>query len=162
MPAERPLRPDPTPDDAALAKTLMAESVTATLAVIGLDDLPYTALTPPGLTADGQLLVLASDLSVHGKALKADGRLSLLFTGAIDPDHPLTAPRLTISGRAVLAEPSDRESYLACQPSAALYFDFGDMQLYLIKMVSAHLVAGFGRAVSIPPVMLKISLAPIP
>jgi putative heme iron utilization protein len=162
MPAERPLRPDATLDDAALAKTLMAEAITATLAVIGVDDLPYTALTAHGLTAAGQPLVLASDLSAHGKALKADGRLSLLFTGGIDPGHPLTAPRLTISGRAVLAESMDRESYLACQPSAAHYFDFGDMCLYRIEMASAHLVAGFGRAVSIPPSMLKIRSATIP
>jgi len=140
----------------------MVESNNAALAVIVSTDLPYSALTAHALADDGVPLVLASDLSIHGHALKTDGRLSLLFTGNNDPARPLTTPRLTLLGRAIVAEPEDREPYLARQPGAKLYFDFGDMRLYRVEISSTHLVVGFGRAVSVSPAMLKIKYATIP
>ncbi len=148
------VRPEATAADAALARRLMAAADAAALAVIQPSGAPYTALTTPALAPDGAPLVLASDLSAHGEALAADGRASLLFWDAIDPAEPLRAARLTVAGRAGPATPEDRSAYLARRPAAHAYIDFGDMRLYRIGLESAHLVAGFGRAVALPTAML--------
>lgn len=153
--AEAADRPTPDDADAALARRLMAEAPAATLAVIDADGLPYAALTAPALAPDGAPLVLASDLAAHGRALRGDGRASLLFAGAVDPAKPLAAARLTVKGRAAPAQAGDREAYLARRPDAALYIDFGDMRLYRIAPTSAQLVAGFGRAAALPPDALR-------
>lgn len=147
--ADNSVRPAPTQEDAALARRLMAEASTATLAVIDGHGLPYAALTAPGLTDDGVPLVLASDLAAHGRALRDDGRASLLYAGQVDPTGPLKTARLTIQGRAATALPEDRAAYLARRPDAELYIDFGDMQLYRVEPSRAQLVAGFGRAVAL-------------
>jgi len=137
----------PSPDDLALAGRLMAEAPAATLAVIDADGMPYAALTAPARAEDGAPLALASDLGAHGRALKGDGRASLLFMGVVDPAQPLKTARLTVKGQAAPALPGDREAYLARRPDAELYIDFGDMRLYRIAPTGGQLVAGFGRAV---------------
>ena len=137
----------PSADDLALAARLMAEAPAATLGVITDDGMPYAALTAPARAQDGTPLTLASDLAAHGRALRGDGRASLLFAGAVDPDNALTTSRLTVIGQAEPAPAGDRDAYLARRPDAALYFDFGDMQLYRIRPTGGQLVAGFGRAV---------------
>lgn len=137
----------PSPDDLALAGRLMAETPGASLAVIAEDGMPYAALTAPARVTDGAPLTIASDLAVHGRALRADGRASLLFVGAVDPAKPLTTARFAVVGTAQPAEAGDREAYLARRPDAELYIDFGDMRLYRIAPIGGQLVAGFGRAV---------------
>ncbi len=141
--------PDPTPADRALARSLAANAVSAALAVIDADGLPYAALIAPGLAPDGTPLALVSDLAAHGRALAADGRASLLYAAPIDPANPLTGARLTLQGRAAPARPGDREAYLSRHPEAAVYIDFDDMRLYRFDILAARLVVGFGRAVTL-------------
>lgn len=148
------LRPPANDADARLALKLMAEAAAATLAVIDADGAPYAALTAPAFAADGSPVLLASDLSAHGRALAGDGRASLLFAAAVKPERPLAGARLTLQCRASPAGGEDRDAYLARRPEAARFVDFGDMRLYRLEIATAHLVAGFGRAVSIDPAAL--------
>ena len=160
MVADRPVRPEANAEDASLSAKLMQEALSATLAV-AVDGEPYAAFTAPALGADGAPLVLASDLSAHGRGLGAamavGGAASLLFSGVVNPRQPLKTARLTVQGTVLLSLDRDRAAYLAARPESLLYIDFGDMKLYRLALTSAHLAAGFGRAVTLDPEMIKLS-----
>lgn len=100
---------------------------------------------------DGTPLILISGLSAHTGALQADGRCSLLV-GEPGRGDPLAHPRLTFTGQARRIERDDahhdriRRRYLARQPKAALYADFGDFAFWRIEALRASLNGGFGRA----------------
>jgi len=153
--SDRPVRPEANAADGALARRLIGDAATAALAVVDAGGHPYAAMTAPAQATDGAILILASDLAAHGQALARDGRFSLLFQEAADPARPLAAARLTVRGVAGPAEASDRAAFLARRPEAVRFIDFGDMRLYRLSLRAAHLVAGFGRAVELPPDMLR-------
>jgi putative heme iron utilization protein len=107
---------------------------------------PYASLVLVAVDHDLSPLLLLSDLALHGKAIAADNRVSLLFDGTAGLEQPLTGPRVTLLGR---ASPSDdprlRRRFLARHPDAALYADFGDFRLYRVALERTHLVGGFGK-----------------
>ena len=137
--------------DVDLAHQLVENAAIASLAVVGSDGAPIVALTSPVLLPNGAMLVLVSSLSAHGKALSANSQAGLLFTGVEDLKDPMKTPRLTIQGSSVKATLDERAFFLQSRPEAELYIDFSDMQLYRIDLKNAHLVVGFGRAVSLSP-----------
>jgi len=137
--------------DVDLAHQLVENAAIASLAVVGSDGAPIVALTSPVLLPNGAMLVLVSSLSAHGKALSANSQAGLLFTGIEDLTDPMKTPRLTVQGSAVKATLDERAFFLQSRPEAELYIDFSDMQLYRIDLKNAHLVVGFGRAVSLSP-----------
>ena len=92
-----------------------------------------------------------------GRALAAGGAASLLFSGDVNSKQPLKTARLTVQGTVLPPSDQDRAAYLAARPESALYIDFGDMKLYRLALTSAHLVAGFGRAVTLDPAMIQLS-----
>lgn len=149
--SDRPVRPEATPADIEQAAGLIAACDAASLAALGGEGAPCIALTAPALAEDGAPLILASDLSAHGQALRSDGRSSLLYAAAVDGRQPLATARVSLAGLAAPARPADRDAYLARRPEAELYIDFGDMRLYRFAPARCHLVAGFGRAVFLPP-----------
>lgn len=106
---------------------------------------------------DGAPLALVSDLSHHTRALKADPACSLLVGEPGGRGDPLTHPRLTIQARAAFV-PRDsddharlRRHYLARQPKAKLYIDFGDFALVRLVPTGAFLNGGFGKAFVLTP-----------
>lgn len=115
---------------------------------------PLVTRTGFGLDSDGVPLLLMSQLSAHFAALTADARCSLLLgePGQINKPggDPLTHPRLTLVGTAVLVLQSDRDAartaYLARNPKAKLYVDFGDFHFWRITPERASLNGGFGKA----------------
>jgi len=118
----------------------------AVLATRGADDWPYASLVMTAATHAGAPLLLLSDLAEHTCNLRADDRVSLLFDGTGGLDDPLTGPRVSIQGRAILSEsPHGRSRFLARHASARDYAEFGDFNFYEIAMDRAHLVAGFGK-----------------
>jgi putative heme iron utilization protein len=100
---------------------------------------------------DGSPLILVSRLSTHTANLEKDGRASLLLSSAGRGD-PLAHPRLTVLGaftaiaRDQHEEPRLRRRFLARHPKSELYAGFADFAFWRLKMVSAHLNAGFARA----------------
>ena len=107
---------------------------------------PYASLVLVAVDHDLTPILLLSDLAEHTKAIRADGRVSLLFDGTAGLDQPLTGPRVTVLGR---AERTDDERlkrrFLARHPDAALYAGFKDFGFYRVSLERSHLVGGFGK-----------------
>ena len=94
--------------------------------------------------------MLLSALAQNTRNLRADGRCSLLVASGTKPGiDPLTAPRVTLSGRAVMltrdSDEAERQCMLSRHPSSAMYAEFGDFAIFRFELLEAHLVAGFGR-----------------
>ncbi len=138
--SDTPADPDP-----AAARRLMRRQGRAVLGT-SFEGGPYVSLVLCAFEADASPLLMISALAQHTKNIAADPRVSLLFEETQGLANPLTGARLTVLGR---AEPCSDERalsrYVARQPSARLYAEFGDFQLYRVSVERGHLVAGFGR-----------------
>ena len=107
---------------------------------------PYASLILVAVDHDLSPVLLLSDMAEHTKAIKADGRVSLLFDGTGGLDQPLTGPRATVLGRAErTADERLKARFLARHPDAALYAGFKDFGFYRVAVDRAHLVGGFGK-----------------
>jgi putative heme iron utilization protein len=130
---------------AATARQLLRSLDRGSLAT-SLEGRPYASLVLVATAPDGAPLLLISQLAQHTINITANPDVALLLDGTEGLDEPLTGPRVTIMGRAAVADdPILRARFLARHPSAALYADFADFRLYRIAVERAHLVAGFGR-----------------
>lgn len=116
-------------------------------------DFPFVSLVLPALAPDGAPVLLLSDLSDHAKNLQRDPKSSLLFDGTLDLKEPLTGPRITLLGEVRRSEDqaADKSLYLAQQPSAEMYVNFGDFHCYRFTILEGLFVAGFGRIHRIAP-----------
>ena len=146
-------------DHPALARALLREALTVSLATLDPSGgHPFVSLVTVATDYDGAPLLLASRLALHSRNMAADGRVSLLLSRPGRGD-PLAHPRLTLSG---IATPSGakhlRARFLARHPKAALYIDFPDFRFWRVLPGAAHLVAGFGRAPELPPAALLTDL----
>lgn len=136
------------------ARILMRTARTAALATLDTaTGAPFASLVTVATAPDGAPLLLLSALAVHTRNLAVDPRASLLVddrsshTAAGDP---LAGSRVTVVGAIVrLSEPDAiapaRRRFLARHRDAEGYVGFGDFGFYRMDVVSAHLVAGFGR-----------------
>ncbi|MFK7793137.1 MAG: HugZ family protein [Devosiaceae bacterium] len=146
----------PVDDEArSLVHTLLVKAPFAALSHLEPDTgHPLVTRTGFGLDDHGMPLLLISELSAHFTALASDRRCSLLIgePGQVNKPggDPLTHPRLTLIGEAALVGNNDREAvrtaYLARNPKAKLYVDFGDFHFWRITPQRAFLNGGFGKA----------------
>ncbi|CAN5236802.1 HugZ family protein [soil metagenome] len=150
-----PIRP--TDDQAReLGKRLLRGARSGSLATLAADGHPSASLVSLATDIDGTPLILVSALSSHTGNLEADPRCSLLLAPGGKGD-PLAHARITLKLRARKIErDSDagariRRRFLARQPKAALYADFGDFSFFALDLVSASLNGGFGRAYELTP-----------
>lgn len=136
-----------TPEDAAWeARKLLRAGRVGSLATV-LDGQPFASLVTHACDGDLSLILLLSDLSEHTRHLRADPRCSLLVTGDPTGPNPQTAPRVTVTGLAEVADdPALKARFLAVHPYAALYADFGDFLVWRVRPMNALLVGGFARA----------------
>ena len=152
-----PIRP--TDDEArALARALLD---TAAFGALGVRDpetgAPMVTRIAVTTAPDGVPLTLISDLSQHTRALRSDPVCSLLVGEPGPKGDPLTHARLTVQSRAVFIDRSGslheglRDHYLAQQPKAKLYIDFGDFSLVRLEPTGAFLNGGFGKAFVLTP-----------
>ena len=129
------------------ARRLLRGAASATLATLGREGHPHTALVTPAIAPDGAPLLLLSTLSEHTRQLLHDPRCSLLFQGTPAEENPQTTPRVSLSGTAERVEDAALKSvWLARHPYAAPYADFADFFLWRVAPRSALMVLGFGRA----------------
>jgi putative heme iron utilization protein len=120
---------------------------------------PFASLVTPACAPDLSLLLLLSNLSEHTRHLRAEPRCSILLCGAAEGANPQTAPRVTVTGIAEVADdPVLKARYLAVHPYASLYADFGDFHLWRVRPLGALFVGGFARAVR----LRQAELAPDP
>lgn len=119
---------------------------------------PFVSLVLPAQSADGELVLLLSDLSDHAKNLQRDARASLLMDGTLELKEPLTGPRLTLIGEVHVStdQQGDKVRYLEVHPEAELYAGFGDFRFYRFRIMEGLFVAGFGRIFRLKPEELKL------
>ena len=142
-----------TDDEAIrLARKLIATARHGALAVINRDTgFPGASRVALATDIDGMPIILVSALSGHTKPMLDEPRTSLML-GEVGKGDPLAHPRITLFTRARRIErDSDegrrvRRRYLARQPKAALYADFGDFAFFRMEIERASLNGGFGKA----------------
>jgi heme iron utilization protein len=146
MELERKMAEDTAEAPAWVARKLLRAARAGTLAS-SIDGQPFASLVTPACAPDLSILLLLSDLSEHTRHLRADPRCALMALGAASEKNPQTAPRVTVTG---LAEPIEdaalKARWLAVQPYAALYADFGDFHLWRVRPMAGLFVGGFARA----------------
>jgi len=153
-----------TDDDArALARRLLAE---ARFGALGVRDprngAPHVTRIAVAQAPDGRPLTLISALSSHTAALRADPVCSLLLGEPGARGDPLTHPRITLGCRAAFTEHGTdaysklREHYLRCHPKAQLYIGFSDFCFATLRVGSADLNGGFGKAYALTPADLGL------
>ena len=138
-------------EHAVLARGLIQDQRTAALATLEPGGGPFASYVNTVPTEDGSPLLLLSDLAVHSRNLARDPRASLLLVRQPEAGLPdVAAIRLTLTGKAFRDEnPDFRSRFLASCPDAERYAAFADFAMYRFAIASGHLVAGFGRIVTI-------------
>ncbi len=157
-----PIRP--TDDEArALGRTLIDNARFGALGVIDPEtNAPMVSRIAVGTDDTGCPVTLISDLSHHTKALRVLPSASLLLGEAGEKGDPLTHPRITLQVKADFlsrnckAFPDLRTHYLEQHPKAKLYIDFTDFQLVHLRVTSAMLNGGFGKAFLLKPSDLNL------
>jgi putative heme iron utilization protein len=133
----------------ALARWILRESQFGSLATIGEGGYPYASLVGVAPLPDGSPVLLLSDLAKHTLNIRRDRKVSLLLAQKTQGD-PLAAARLTVIGRIEEQDKSAvRARYLARHPEASKYAGFADFGFWRIAIESGHLVATFGKIVSL-------------
>ncbi len=148
------MQPSPKFDPVQTTKSLIRSGKQGALATLspGTGD-PYCSLVNVATTPDGSPVLLISALALHTKNILADSRVSLMIDERSAGD-PLEGARVMIAGRAekvsdeTALEPI-RRRYLSRHPSAELFVGFADFAFFKIAVRDVHLVAGFGRIVTL-------------
>ncbi|MEM6762517.1 MAG: DUF2470 domain-containing protein [Pseudomonadota bacterium] len=137
-------------------RRLIHSASEAALGTLSEDGSPHVSHVACATLADGAPIILISDLALHTKNVDRDGRASLLFLAPPDGDDTNARSRISVDGhlRPVADHGVARSRFLRRQPQAAGYIDFKDFRLMRLVPERAHLVAGFGRITSVPPLAL--------
>lgn len=142
--------PQPVEDSPAWASRKLLRAARGGTLATAVQGQPFATLVTPACAADLSVLLLLSDLSEHTRHLRQEPRCSLLVSGMPTAANPQTAPRVTVTGLAEVAdEPALKARFLAVHPYAGLYADFGDFHLWRIRPAGALFVGGFARAARI-------------
>lgn len=129
-----------------LARRLIRTSRTGTLATLDQETggMPYGSLILTACGLDASPLVLLSDLARHTQNLKADDRVSLLFTK--HGVEALNSYRTTLLGRMEPCNDSRlRARFMRRHETAKNQIAFSDFHLYRLVTESVHFIGGFGR-----------------
>src|SRR5471030_3333634 len=104
------------------ARKLLRAARSGTLATAADGGQPFASLVTPACAPDLSVLLLLSNLSEHTRHLRAEPRCSILVCGTAEGANPQTAPRVTVTGTAQIADdPGLKARYLAVHPYASLY-----------------------------------------
>ena len=123
------------------------------------DGAAYAGLLPFIMdTSRVAFLVRASKLARHSRGLTADARVCVLIHEKDDASKdPLQLQRVTFEctveplAAETLEWNAARERYLARFPSAELTLGLTDFRIYRLVPQTGMYVAGFGRAIALPP-----------
>jgi putative heme iron utilization protein len=148
---------------AALARSLLRRCRQGALATLTPDSGdPYCSLVNVASASDGSPILLISRLALHTRNILSDTRVSLMLDERAEGD-PLEGARIMLAGRAAQANEAEegalRGRYLNAHPSAELFVNFKDFSFFRVRLVGAHLVAGFGRIVDLKPEQFLTDIA---
>ena len=128
----------------------------------------FVSMVPFAVAQDGSLILHVSRLAAHTRDMLNNSEVSLLIAESeASGKMPQALARVTVQGRAQMLERDSqkhidaREVYLSRFPDAAPLFEFADFNIFIIKPVSARIVAGFGQAVTIAGEEFETSLSEI-
>ncbi len=146
------LPPPPEPSHAERCRTLVAGSSRGALSTLAADPegYPYGSVASYGLDDRGNPLFFVSLMAEHTQNAIRDPRASLLVAEPVaEGADPLASGRATLMGRLSTISDADRplarERYLAGNPTAEFYIDFGDFTFYRLDVESIRYVGGYGR-----------------
>ncbi len=121
---------------------------------------PYSTFTLVAYDYDTSPIVLLSDLSEHTTNIKNQKWVSLMlceekkiykffpkFKKQFENyEDPMSRPRVTLIGEIKkTSNLSHHNRFLNRHPASKLYSSFSDMNFYVIKIKSAHLIGGFAH-----------------
>jgi len=150
--AASPGPPPPEPSHAERCRTLVAGETRGALCTLAADPAgyPYGSVASYGLDDRGNPLFFVSLMAEHTQNAIRDPRGSLLVSEPVPSGaDPLASGRVTLLGR--LSAVADtgvalaRERYLAANPAASYYIEFGDFTFYGLEVESIRYVGGYGR-----------------
>ena len=117
---------------------------------------PFVSMVPYAVARDGSFILHVSRLATHTQDMLDSPEVSLLITESeASGKMPQALARVTVQGRAAMLHRDSeknteaREVYLSRFPDAAPLFEFSDFNIFVIKTISARVIAGFGQAVTI-------------
>lgn len=153
---------------AAVLRSLLLDRATAALATLH-EERPAASMIPFAVhvgPAGLRLVSHVSGLAAHTREMQTCPEVCLLVTAAESPGQmPQSLARVSIPARAEFI-PADhpehaplKAAYLAKFPDAAPLFQLGDFAIVAFVPEPARLVAGFARAVTLPPEALAAALA---
>ncbi|MGB7325302.1 MAG: pyridoxamine 5'-phosphate oxidase family protein [Rubripirellula sp.] len=133
---------------------IMKVAVAGSLGTLTDDSAPFVSLVTVSVTGPRSVAMLLSGLAVHTKNLMRNPAASLLLVSpGGESGDPLAGSRVTLTGTVKKLSRADdgdvRGAFLAKHPSAAMYADFGDFSFFVLDIDQAHLVAGFGKIVTV-------------
>jgi heme iron utilization protein len=148
-----PASPPPRePSHAERCRTLVASAQRGALSTLSTEPpgYPYGSVASYGLDDAGNPLLFVSLMAEHTQNALRDPRASLLVTEPVpDGADPLASGRVTLLGEMLAVPDSDRplarDRYLAANPAASYYIDFGDFAFYRLEVQSIRYVGGYGR-----------------
>ena len=147
-------------DTGFAARGLMRAARRASLATLA-DGAPFVSLVTPAASCAGDLLMLVSSLSRHGRQLRQDGRCALLLEGEERAANPQATPRLTVTGTAEpVQDAALHDRWVRIHPYGVSYAGFGDFSLWRLRPEQAHFIAGFGQIRSLPGHALRPPCCP--
>jgi heme iron utilization protein len=159
--------PDPL---TIVLRSLLLDRQTAALATLhdgrpAVSMIPFAAhVSPTGL----RLVSHVSGLAAHTQQMRAEPMVSILVTAAESPGTmPQAIARVSIAARAefIAADhpdhPALRAAYLGKFPDAADLFQLADFSIVAFAPEPARLIAGFARAVTLPPDALAAAVSEI-
>jgi len=118
--------------------------------------LPFVSMVTYAVARDGSFILHVSRLAAHTQDMLDNPEVSLLITESEAVGKmPQALARATVQGRAKMLDRDSekyadaREIYLSRFPDAAPLFEFADFNIFIIKPVSARVIAGFGQAITI-------------
>ncbi len=115
---------------------------------------PFSSVTPFALGEDGSPIFLFSSMATHSRNLKTDHRATLLVAEIV-ANNQLGASRVSVIGNVLPVDLDQvsacREAYVAKNPEAVQWLDFGDFSFYRMEIVDIYLIAGFGAMGWISP-----------
>ena len=153
---------------AAVLRSLLLDRSTAALATLH-EGRPTASMIPFAVhqgPASLRLVTHVSGLAAHTREMRSCPDVCLLLTAAESAGTmPQALARVSIPARAefIAADDPDRAgleaAYLAKFPDAAPLFELGDFTIVAFVPQTARLVAGFARAVTLPPEALAAAVA---
>lgn len=143
---------DTDADSIRLGKTLIRTARFGAIAALDpADGSPIVSRVGVATDLDGTPIILVSMLAAHTRAILADARCSLLL-GEPGKGDALAHPRISLACEAIKVDPQGadaeriRRRYLNRNPKASLYVGLGDFHFFRLRIQSASLNGGFGRA----------------